>query len=227
MFRLHADNVLVRMNDRDAEKIKDFLHVSFFILIQVLVITEYIFSPKKGLDIFWFCNHVSIIYAYALYTHRPQMVVGVMQVGIFVQIVWLISFTSHIIGIGNMDTTAYMFEGSFDYAKMITLIVHILLPTSIIWLLRKERPRLISLLYSAVYCCFLYVTAHLFTPREENINCVFNPCTVFVPKSGYTVLWPFYAGIMVCINHGIYRLSFRLFARKPEKASMLYLVPSK
>lgn len=227
MFTLHADNVLVRMNDRDAEKIKDFLHVSFFILIQALVITEYIFSPKKGLDIFWFCNHVSIIYAYALYAHRPQMSIGIMQVGIFIQILWLIGFMSHITGIGTMSTAEYMFEGSFDYTKIVTLIVHILLPTSIIWLVRKEQPKLVSLVYSAFYCCFLYLSALLFTSREENINCVFNPCTGFVPKWGYTALWPFYAGIMVCANHGVYRLVHMLFTRKREKMRILYPIPNK
>lgn len=222
MLTIHADNLLVPMNERDTEKIKDFLHVSFFILIQALVITEYIFSPKKGLDIFWFCNHVSILYAYALYTHRPQMVIGIMQVGIFIQILWLIGFMSHIMGIGSMNAADYMFEGSFGYAKIITLVVHILLPTSIIWLLRKEQPRLVSLVYSALYCGFLYLSALLFTPREENINCVFSPCATFVPKWGYTMLWPLYTEIMVLLTYWVHSVVFHLYYRKQVRIRVLY-----
>ncbi len=227
MFTIHAESTLVPMNERGGEKIENFLYISFFILIQALVISEYLFSPKKGSDIFWFCNHASILYAYAYYKGRPQMVIGILQVGIVIQILWLIGFMSHIFGLEVLDITSYMFEGTFNYGKSIALIVHMLLPIGTLWFLRKEKPRLVSLFYSVVYCTTMYISVILSTPIDENVNCVFAPCTSLLPKWGYTLLWPVYTGTMVFLTHWGYRMIYRFFHREQKRVQSLYPIPIK
>lgn len=226
MLTIHADNLLVPMNERGGEKIKNFSHVLFFIVLQILVVTKYIVSPKGALDIFWFCNHVAILYAFAFYTHRPQMAIGIMQVGIFIQAMWIVGFISHVTGIGSMTVADYMFEGSVDYAKLVTFVIHVLLPISSVWLLRREKPQLISLAYSLVYGAILYISALMGTPRTRNINCVFSPCTSLLPGRGYTVLWPLYMGSMVLSTHWIYRIIFYWTHQKQGRPRIHYLATS-
>lgn len=227
MLTIHADNVLVPMNERGGEKIKNFWYILFFILIQALVLSEYLFSPKKGSDIFWFCNHASILYAYAYYKGHRQMVIGILQVGIVIQMLWLIGFMSHILGFEGITITSYMFEGSFNYAKIIALMVHMLLPIGTLWFVRKEKPRLVSLLYSAVYCVTMYISVIVSTPIEENVNCVFTPCTSLLPKWGYAVLWPIYTGMMVFLTHWGYRLIYGFFHREQQRVQSLYPMATK
>ena len=181
----------------------------FFLIAQFFIITEYIYHPGSWHNIFWYCNHTSLLYAFACYTKRPQMIVGLLQVGIFGQLFWIVGFFGKLFNINPLSVADYLFIGPFDYVKVIALSAHLVVPVvAILTIIRMIRPKLISLVYSYAYLIGIYIVTWIFTKPEQNIDCAFTPCLSFLPQWHYRELIIVYAFLLVTLVFGVlYRIT--------------------
>lgn len=186
------------------KRIHAVLPTVFFLVVQIFIFFEFYRSPKAASDIFWYCNHISLLYMIAFALRRTQMVIGLMCVGIVIQLLWLVDFIGHLFGINIMNAADYMFVGSFDYIKIVTLVVHMLIPGAVLYWIGGIQPKVHALGYAFLYIVPVYILTLLFSTRPENINCVFAPCAAFVPHAVYVALWPVYA-------FGVTALTFLFF----------------
>ncbi len=184
-----------------------------FLFVQGLIISAFVTNPVLWPNIFWFCNHISLVYAYAWYRENPELMMGVTCVGLIVQLLWLVDFITRLFGIHILHVVDYMFEGSFDYNKLVSLFLHAILPTYALYLISKKHVTKKAIVYSVLYSTALYVLTVLFSPNSKNMNCVFRPCAALIPEWHYTLLWPVYmlvvaAGTFFVTTHAIESLRY-------------------
>lgn len=206
----YFNNFYIPWIEKRKTELKFFVPAIFFLSVQVIIMTEFIKSPGLWYDIFWYCDHVSLLYFFAFYFKRPQVVIGIMQVGLVVQVLWLFDFIGHLLGINILNAADYMFIGNFGYVKVVTLLVHIIIPISVLHWIGGIKPRVFSLVYSALYICLLFIITLNFSPPEKNINCVFGPCVSFIPSWHYTFFWPLNTWILAGVTFFGLAAIFRL-----------------
>lgn len=195
-----------------------FIPAIFFLSVQFIIMTEFVARPDLSYDLFWYCDHISLLYFFAFYFRRSQAVIGIMQVGLVVQLLWLVDFIAHLLGINILNAADYMFVGDFGYVKIITLLIHLVIPISVLHWIGGIRPRLSSLGYSAVYICLLFSITLTLSPPEKNINCVFGPCVSFIPSWHYTFFWPLNTFMLAGVTFFGLLTMFRLLHRRSVKA---------
>lgn len=210
----HIDNVIFphvekKMRDRETR-----VPAFFFLLLEIIILTQFVHSSKIWQEFFWYCNHISLIYFFAFYFKRTQLIIGTMYVGVIIQLLWLFDFTGHLFGVNIINAADYMFIGEFGYIKIVGLLIHIAIPIAVLYWVNGIYPRTQSLMYSFGYIMPVYIFTLKFTPQHENINCVFNPCTSLIPSWHYTALWPFYMFILSFLTYYLSRLSIHKSSRR-------------
>jgi hypothetical protein len=134
-------------------------------------------------EFFWFCPVTSAILAFALFRRSALLLTTCLVVAAPAQSMWVLDFILQAFGHG-MGRTAFLFAaGPLIFGA--SVLTHVLLiPVSFwgVWRL-GFHPR--ALLPSLVYAAGILSASFFFTPPENNVNCVFYPCDMLDPGTGY------------------------------------------
>lgn len=177
------------------------LPILFFLILQGFIVTVLLESAQTVPWLVWYCNHVSLLYALAFWARERNIIKGIMSVGLVVQVAWIIDFFAHLLGFNLFNLTNYMFEGAMSATKAVALLAHMAVPAVIFVWTYKIPQRLISLFYSGIYIAVLWVVTLSFTSPDQNVNCVFSPCSDLMSSWNYVYLWPMYLAILAVATH--------------------------
>ncbi|MEK7063717.1 MAG: hypothetical protein AAB955_03450 [Patescibacteria group bacterium] len=181
-----------------------------FVVLQVLVVFAFLNPPREYLFL-WYCNHVLILFAFAILTRNAQMVKGLSYVGMLTQLYWILDFTFNVLGLRLSGATDFVFTEGFAFSTVVTVIVHLVTPLVALLFTIRIRPQPISLVYAWVYAAGLYTVTLLFAQPALDVNCVFSGCN----PTGFGGLWDLYlwpaalivlTSIAFALHHGLHHL---------------------
>ncbi len=189
----------------------------FFVLVQVLIFSALAFDPLTRLFLLWSCNNFCILLAIACYRQDMQMLMGISYLGLLSQTIWVLDLISHLAGFNLSGVTDYIFTEGLTYNNIVSIVVHVIIPTVILLFSFRVEPRLRSLLFALPYLLLLYVLTILAGPTEQDINCVFQACgnDAYLPYNIY--VWPLYAAVSVFVSFAFHYLlyySWRQFRKR-------------
>lgn len=118
------------------------------------------------------------------------MIISISYLGLLSQIVWVLDFSSYLLGSIFWATDYISIEGFTFYANDVSIAVHIIVPTVILMFSFRVKPRARSLLFAIPYILFLYIVTIMAAPTTEDINCVFKACGNDVYLLYNIYLWP-------------------------------------
>lgn len=178
---------------------------TFFIVIQVLLLSTLVFDPLTRPYLFWLCNNFCLFLAVGCFCKNMQWVKGISYAGLIPQCIWIADFVSSLLGFHMTGITAYISSEGYTYANNISIVLHISVPIVILIFSFRTRPQLVSLLYAIPYIATLFILTYAYTPSALDINCIFSGCNLdeFLP---YTVsAWPLYTLTLALCGYGIHR----------------------
>lgn len=181
---------------------------TFFVVIQLILASTIVFDPDTRPFLFWLCNNFCFFLAIACYLKNMQLVKGISYVGLIPQLVWVTDFVASSLGFNLTGITSYLSREGFTYANNISIVLHMCVPILILVVSFKTRPQLLSILYSLQYVCIIFGATYLFSPRQDDINCVFYACRMdtFLPHT--PALWPVYTIIVSFFSYLIHRVLY-------------------
>lgn len=190
----------------------------FFIFLQIIVLMVNIPAGRFSI-FFWFCNHTPIIFAFAFFYKRINIVKAIINIGFLAQFIWIYDFFFKIItGEYFLGITRYVFEDISELPILIPILIHLFGTTVAFYLTRKEKPTSRTLGYSFIYLLALYLITLKFSPPAENINCIYWACG-FEDYSFkiYQILWPLIAFLILALpTHAIQWIVYKLYNLKKK-----------
>ncbi|MDA3855907.1 MAG: hypothetical protein PF569_06600 [Candidatus Woesearchaeota archaeon] len=194
---------------------------SFFLILEFTAILANGFSDRY--DVFyWFCNHTPLIFAFAFFFRKKNVIKALINVGFIAQFLWTLDFLSKLIfNVYIFKVTRYVFEDIHGIYVLIPILIHVLSTNMAFYFTYKKKPTLKILFYSLVYLIFLYAMTLTYTDPARNINCVYEICgTTQLTFASYTYFWPIivFFGIVIP-SHGIQYL-FYLYSRRKRKKNI-------
>ena len=96
----------------------------YFILLQILVLFRN-YSNNENYYIFFFCNHIPLIFAIGFFTKNTQLIKSLISFGLLVQIIWIIDLLGKVLfHIELLGVTNYVFEVTL-FSLFVTLLIHL------------------------------------------------------------------------------------------------------
>ena len=182
----------------------------FFVLLQVVAVVRNSFLDF--VYFFWFCDFVPIILALAFFFRREQMIKGIVNIGLFPQLLYLGSFIVRLFfGFTFLDETDLLFSYNvFIIVSSVILHSATVISLGFVYLV---RPKVESLVYSFVGLVLIYFVAVIFTMPMDSINYVFLLSNSF-GVDALSVFWiPLtFLGVVVP-THGFQWLVWRYFRK--------------
>jgi hypothetical protein len=185
--------------------ILNLLGIVFLILgIGAIANSLYIENPSQ---IFWMCYLSLILIGFGILTRNSFLIVVQLNILAIPFIIWDVDFIYWIIFNRPLwGITDYFFlERTFTLGKIISLQHLFTVPISLlaVYLIKLKRKN--SWVFSVIQISLVYLAVSLFTPKESNINCVFDPCINVHFGISYRLTWfiIFFLMIMAtsyCIN---------------------------
>lgn len=175
----------------------------FYFFIQILIAIA-LYTQGVGEYFFWYCYHVPLLYTIAFWAKNPQMIFGLMHVGIVVQLTWIADLLAHLGGKNISNQATFLFQDGPMTIKVISIITHIAVPLTALFWTYKIKPNMTSLYYSLAYIPLLYLLTLWLAPAGLNINCILQPCAQIMPTWYYTQIWPFYLFGLCLATYGMH-----------------------
>ena len=161
----------------------------YFLILQLFVFLRNHLLGEQIL-FFYYCDNIALFLAIGFLTRNIQLIKGLISSGLILQVVYLLDLLSIIFFDQELTgTTIYLFDYN-TFLLIITLFMHF--GTAFVALLFtvQEETRWTALLYALAYLAFLYFTTIAFTPKELDMNCIFNACDVsWAYFEGFTRWW--------------------------------------
>ncbi len=188
---------------------------TFFFILQFFIFFGN--SRAEHYDVFfWFCNHTPLIFAFAFFLGKKDLIKGLVNVGFIAQFAWTLDlffkllFNTYIFGVCN-----YVFERSTGPWILIPIGIHVFATNIAFLLTANVKPGKTTLYYSAVYLLILYCSSLVYTFPGENVNCIYYLCGFPEMESVYySALWIVIAFITVVLpTQGIQYLVY-MWCRK-------------
>ncbi len=152
------------------------LAIFVFIVVLLNTLTHIFFEGFDWAELIWFCDLMSYILAYALWTKNRFVISTVFLASVPAQFMWIVDFFMQLSGSG-MGRTAWMFEDSYVWwTPFISTVMHaILIPVSAyaIYKLGFVKKAILGV-YFIIFT--LLPISYFFTDPTINRNCVFYPC---------------------------------------------------
>lgn len=181
---------------------------TFFLVVQLVIVSAILFDPDTRLFLWWSCNNFCFFLAIACYLKRMQLVKGISYVGLLTQMLWGADFVSPYFGYNVSGISDYAAIGGLTYINTVSISVHMFVPLVVLAFSFRIRPGVRSLVYSVPYVFILFFTTLAFTPAAEDINCVFSGCNLsgYIPfNPPYSVwLWPVYAMLAAFLGYVVH-----------------------
>lgn len=163
----------------------------FFLLTQLFIIIVNINAQDYSFY-YWFCNHTPLLLSIAFFTKKIQVIKGIVSVGLFPQMLWILDLIFNVFNVTLFGFTSYFFELESTLTIFSILLIHIFTTTIALLLVFLQDTKRSSLLYSFIYLVLLLIITFLFTNPANNTNCIYEICGLEqfqIPL--YTLFWPF------------------------------------
>lgn len=194
---------------------KYFYLALFFLFLQFIVIAGS--YNTDNFDIFyWFCNHTPLFFSIAFFIRNISLVKSLINVGFLIQFVWLIDFLIALLfSYYTLGITRYVFEDLSGLTIFIPILIHIFSTNVSLIFTFKEKTKDIVLIYSFIYLVLLYIFTLFFTSVENNINCIYEICSLeFLTPPFYTFFWiPIMFILIILPSYYLQKYLFYLYLR--------------
>lgn len=185
---------------------------TFFLVVQLIIVSALLFDPETRTFLFWSCNNFCLFLALACYAKRMQVVKGISYVGLLTQMLWGADFISPYFGFNISGISDYAAIGGFTYVNSVSIALHMLIPLVVLGLSFRIRPAPRSLVYSLPYVLILFFTTLAFTSAAEDVNCVASLCDLsgYIPFSPayYVWMWPLYAMAAAFLGYVVHHILY-------------------
>ncbi len=183
----------------------------FFVLLQIVAIARNLYFDF--VYFFWFCDFVPAVLAIAFFMGRIDFVKGVVNIGLFPQLIYVFSFFAKVFfGVSFLADI----EEAFSYNMFVVFSSLLLHLASIVafGFTYKVRPTRRSFAWSGLGLILIYLVVGVFTVPSESINYVFL-FSNFFGVDVLSVLWvPATFLIVVLPTYWFQVLVYRKFGRK-------------
>ncbi len=185
-----------------------------FLLLQVVAITRNVFSSY--LYFFWFCDFVPLVYAIVFFLKKDQAIKGMVNIGLFPQVIYLFSFVIKIaFGVSIVNEMDVLFARS-AFLIFATVLFHSATIFAFFFTY-KRAPNMKTLYYSFFWLVAIFVVTSLFTKPEDSINYVFIVSN-FLGIDNLSFLWiPLTFLLVILPTQGLQYLVSRYFKRESRK----------
>ena len=137
-------------------------------------------------ELFWFCDFVSYILAFALFTKNRFLISTVLLASVPAQFLWIADFFMNLAGSGLGRTDWLFTDNDVWWTPWISTLMHgMIIPLSAwgVWKYGFDK-RAIWGVYAIIL--FLLPATYFFTDPTINRNCVFFPCDLnFIDDKAY------------------------------------------
>ena len=188
-----------------------FITGMFFLAVQLLILSSLLFQSESRPLLLWLCNNFCFFLSYACFTRNMQMLKGVSYLGLIPQLLWMTDFISPAFGFNVSSITDYIAVDGLTYTNGVSIVLHMIVPPVILLLSFRTFPKVVSLVYAALYAAFLYRATLIFGMNSEDINCVVHACDIATYIPYYTWLWPIAAITLTLITYGFHRILYVLW----------------
>ncbi len=182
----------------------------FFIFLQIIVIIRNLYFDFAYF--FWFCDFVPIILALAFFLKKDYVIKGIVNIGLFPQIVYIFGFIIKIfLGISFLSEVELLLTYNI-FIIFSSVFVH--LATIIAFgFTYKVRPTKETLVYSLLGLVLIYLVMIFFTAPVDDINYVFL-LSNFFGVDVFSVFWiPITFLLVVLPTQGFQYLIYRYFGK--------------
>ncbi len=192
---------------------KYFLIGLWFLLIQVIAIVRN--YSDSYIYFFWFCDFAPMLFAIAFFMKKDDFVKGLINIGLFAQIIFLIDFFYNAFNnISLLDFMPSFSELSLFYI-LSTFLLHISTFIALVFTYKTKPSK--NTLFSSIWIIIgLYALTLIFTSPIDKINYVYSSGDLLkfaIPY--YTFLWPFIVFIFIVLpTQGLQYLIWKIFKKK-------------
>ncbi|MFP4403690.1 MAG: hypothetical protein ACLFPJ_05035 [Candidatus Woesearchaeota archaeon] len=161
---------------------------------------EYIFISNPY-NIFWFCGHVSFLFAIGFYIKNINFIKTLISIGFIFQIIWIFDFLSKLLfGSFIIGVTDYMFTDLALLAYLTSLLGHFFSTVLALILTYKYKPKKNILIYSFIYLIIILILTISFTSKSDNYNLT-SHMVIFGEFTfpGYSFIWPILGMLFIVI----------------------------
>jgi len=146
---------------------------------------------RNPMQVFWMCYLSLLLMGIGILTRNPFLVMSQVYILAIPVFIWDIDFLYQlIIGQPLFGLTDYFFyERALNLGKVISLQHLFSVPLAIYSVYIIGRKRNDAWKWSFIQITLIYLAVTLFTAREKNINCVFDPCINFYSGLPYRLTW--------------------------------------
>jgi len=167
------------------------------------------FYVGEQLEIFWLCNHVTLIIGLAILLRSQKVLIAELSIIFLVSLVWTIDliflFTT---GMSLISDIRFFWDQNIFYQIATVLIHTTVIPISLwaIFIIRKrveiKKTMAIFLLHWVALISFGYFL------KGYNFNCVFHSCINFIPDFKFHFLMAIgvYSILMIIVNYAINKI---------------------
>ena len=181
-----------------------------FVFLQVVAIARNLYSDF--IYFFWFCDFVPIILAVAFFFKKYHIVKGIVNIGLFPQLIYMSGFIVRIFfGISFLDETEILL--TYDTLMIfLSILFHLATVIAFAWTY-KIKPTKETLAYSLLGLVLIYLVMLFFTTPADDINYVFS-LSNFFGVDAFSVFWiPITFLLVVLPTQGFQYLIYRCFGR--------------
>ena len=146
-----------------------FLLGGIFLGVQILTLFRNYYSDY--FLFFWFCDFAPMLFAFAFFTDNKHFAKGIINVGLFAQMIYLSLFIYRLASGVTLYSIAP--ESTNLFYNVSSIILHSSTFFAVL-LTYRTKPTRKTLLYSLLILFGMYITTLLFTNPEYGINYVYN-----------------------------------------------------
>jgi len=193
----------------------------YFVIIQILVFIRNYLS-KDYITFFYYCDHIALLLAIAFFLRNIPLIKAFISIGLISQLIYATDFISSFFFNKQLTgTTAYLSNYS-TLALIITLFMHLGTTFVALAFTFKEKNKKNSLIYAFLYTSFLYFITILFTPKEYDVNCVYNVCgKTYFYFDGFTTYWIILVFVFLIIpTYYFQELLYYISSKRKQKETL-------
>jgi hypothetical protein len=185
----------------------------FFLVFGILAILNSFYSGNPY-QVFWLCYIGLILIGFGVLKRNSFIVMSQIYILTIPFLIWNVDFIYWIfVGDSLWGITDYFFiDKALNLGKIISLQHLFTIPVSLYVVKKIRLKRKDAWKLSFFQITIFFILGSLLTPKEANINCVFEQCTNFTLGLPYTIEWFLIFFFMTFITSFV--LNFLFFKKK-------------
>ncbi|MBI2134993.1 hypothetical protein HYU09_03305 [Candidatus Woesearchaeota archaeon] len=132
----------------------------------------------ENLDYIWFCSITLFVLAFGLILRNSMLLNSFLAMALLVQPFWIADYAWHaFFGTSLNGFASYVFEPNFTAMELIDSFRHMfMIPFGFYAVFMASKKDRKSYAFIPVFITFLLGFSYIFTPGQNNANCVFSAC---------------------------------------------------